>query len=129
MRKGLLTAKCGVTGKVVNLRKAPCMKDYESCPIFRKAKGLEKSKTPTAINENSERLPKEGFTRAEVNINAKGEARGEVKKAGSEVEVPSNVTCEKCLYYSGITGLCVKMKVKVEDPSRPPCGRKLFKEA
>ena len=35
--------------------------------------------------------------------------------------------CLKCLYYSSMTKRCVKLNVKVENPSKPPCEGRLFK--
>ncbi|ALU12617.1 hypothetical protein EYM_05760 [Ignicoccus islandicus DSM 13165] len=37
--------------------------------------------------------------------------------------------CRRCLFYSELTGRCVKLGVKVEDPTKPPCKGKEFKEA
>ena len=35
--------------------------------------------------------------------------------------------CDKCVFYSALTGRCVKLGVKVTNPLAPPCNGKSFK--
>ncbi|ALU12493.1 hypothetical protein EYM_04460 [Ignicoccus islandicus DSM 13165] len=104
LKRGFMTAKCTLTGQVVNLKKMPCLKNYEECPIY-KAHVTEK------IKEVKEEVEKR-----------------EAKKEEQPQEVPG-VSCEDCLYYSRITHICIRLKQRVDDPKRPPCGGKYFRKA
>ncbi len=54
---------------------------------------------------------------------------GSSEKEIKRVEKTRGVTCTNCLFYSELTGRCVKLKVKVEDPTKSPCKGKEFKKA
>ena len=108
-------AFCRVTGKKLE-RPWECIKGkYLECPIFKKAAEKEEE-------EETER-------RVELTTDEKGEEVVVIKKEAKE-EVEEKVAkpnCLDCAFFSNITKLCVKLKVKVEDPNNPPCGGKYFK--
>ena len=104
LKRGFMTARCTLTGKVVNLKKMPCLKNYEECPIYR-----------SHVTEKIQKI----------------EEKAEEKRTEAEEqpeEVPG-VSCEDCLYYSKITHICIRLKKRVDDPKRPPCGGKFFRKA
>ena len=114
LKRGLLTARCVLTGKTVNLRKYPCLKNYEECPIYKKY--IKKD----VIEEEHEKLEKK--------VERKLEEEVKLVEEKDEEEV-AGVSCEECLFYSSLTKLCIKLKEKVEDPKRPPCKGKYFRKA
>ncbi len=123
LKRGLLTARCMLTGKIVNLKKAPCLKNYKECPEYKKYIEEERKKRGHAaedehVNEEKEKAVEEVI-----------ETHEEETEVHEEVEVPPGVSCKECVYYSELTGYCVKVKQKVKDPERPPCGGKYFRKA
>ena len=44
------------------------------------------------------------------------------------VRRPARVSCLTCMFYNHETGRCGALKVRVEDPARPPCGGRYYLE-
>ncbi len=108
---------CKILKKKVSPLKYPCMGDYTHCPHYREAQSALESKIthePEAVEEVLEsRLPRE-------------ERRVVVEEhklpASTNFKPPELATdCRECVYYSSLTGYCMKLRVKVSDPRRPPC--------
>jgi hypothetical protein len=88
-----------------------CIKGkYVNCPIYKRA--------PNVNWEEKDEKVKVRLTKTE---------EGEdlvIIKAEDDAQYSN---CLDCVFYSIVTGRCVKLKVKVRDPSNPPCGGKYFK--
>ncbi len=110
-RKGAI---CKVTNKTVE-KPWECIKGkYVECPIYKRA-SEEVKETEEAEEE-----------RVELTTDEKGEEVVVIRNESGSEKV-EKITCEECIFYSSVTGRCVKLKVKVEDPSNPPCEGKYFK--
>ncbi len=107
LKKGFMTARCTLTGHVVNLKKMPCLGNYEECPIYK-----------------AHVFPEKAEKEAEAERIETAETREESVKG-----IAPGVSCEDCLYYSRITHICIRLKTRVEDPKRPPCGGKYFRKS
>ncbi|UXD22733.1 hypothetical protein IPA_07765 [Ignicoccus pacificus DSM 13166] len=125
-----------MTGKVVNLKKAPCLKDYHLCPIYRKTVEEKREEAKAAAKVVEARLRKKEPERVKEEVihevdegNKLPKEEVKEEKVEEVAEAPPGVECGKCLYYSSLTGLCIKMMKKVEDPKKPPCGGKYFKQS
>ena len=106
---------CKVLRKKVSPLKYPCMADYTKCPHYREAvaslKKTESASRPT-----------------EVIVEKIVEKRSGTPPSKTAASLPTPFkppeqarTCEECMFYSALTGYCMKLRVKVGDPRRPPC--------
>ncbi|UXD22875.1 hypothetical protein IPA_09135 [Ignicoccus pacificus DSM 13166] len=106
---------CKILRKKVSPLKYPCMGNYEHCPHYREAQEL------------SARTVKHEPEAVEVVIASKVEKKEE-KSAPPPPTSPTSFkppeqasNCYECVYYSSLTGYCMRLRVKVEDPYSPPC--------
>ncbi len=103
-------AFCEITNKRLE-RPWECIRGkYVECPIYKRA------------NEEKE----EEEERVELVVDEKGRKTVIIREKKSRDE-QAQVSCRDCLFYSSVTGKCVKLKVKVENPDEPPCEGKYFR--
>ncbi len=100
---------CELLGKNVSPLKYPCTSDhYQRCPIYQK---------------HAEEKATEEERRVETHPEARPERRPSppppTKGAFKRPEEAEN--CYECIFYSELTKMCLKLKIRVDDPYNPPC--------
>ncbi|ABU82608.1 hypothetical protein [Ignicoccus hospitalis] len=106
---------CKLINKKVSPLKYPCTSDhYQKCPIYRQYAGAKEEKAEVAETrkEAEEAPPRREPVREEAPPPAGGFKKPEEAR-----------TCHECIFYSELTKMCLKLKIKVDDPNNPPCKR------
>ena len=103
---------CKILRKKVSPLKYPCMGNYEHCPHYREA--LKTGEEATKTEHRRETV--------EAVVESKVEKTTSPKPLPTEFKPPEQAsTCYECVYYSSLTGFCMKLRVKVKNPNDPPC--------
>jgi len=109
-KKGLAVF-CKLINEKVSPLKYPCTSDhYEKCPIYQKyakREAAEEKEAPKSAPATAPPPPLQA-------------PRPAVKRvAFKRPEEAEN--CYECIFYSELTKMCLKLKVRVQDPYHPPC--------
>jgi len=112
-KKGLAVF-CKLLNEKVSPLKYPCTSDhYEKCPVYQKyakkeVEGVAQKETPrpapTPAPPPSAQTPRPSTTK---------------RVAFKRPEEAEN--CYECIFYSELTKMCLKLKIRVQDPYHPPC--------
>ena len=106
---------CRLAGKKVSPLKYPCTSEhYEKCPIY-----VKYAKEVREVREEAPRVAEESAPIGErAGREVQRSAQGGFKK-------PEEArTCHECIFYSELTNMCLKLRIKVDDPNNPPCKRR-----
>ncbi len=111
-RRGLAVF-CKLANKKVSPLRYPCFSTHwDKCPIYREMAPKMQQKEEKEVEAKAER------TRATT---AKNEVPRSIGKGFKKPEEAK--TCHECIFYSELTGMCLKLKIRVDDPNNPPCKR------
>ena len=112
-RRGLAVF-CKLANKKVSPLRYPCFSSHwNKCPIYKEMAPKLQHK-----EEVKEVETKAGEGRV-TNVTG-GVPRG----IGKGFKKPEEAkTCHECIFYSELTGMCLKLKIRVDDPNNPPCKR------
>ncbi len=113
-RKGL-AVYCKLANKKVSPLRYPCFSSHwQKCPIYREmAPKLEAEKKEERKEVKEERRVEEKPREAPA-------GRPALPSAGFKKPEEAR-TCHECIFYSELTGMCLKLKIRVKDPNNPPC--------
>jgi len=116
---------CKVLRKKVSPLKYPCMGDYTKCPHYREAtESLKKveSEVPRGMGKEPSGVAIEKIAEKRVAAPQTSSVSTRHVQPTSAFKPPELArTCEECMFYSSLTGYCMKLRIKVEDPTKPPC--------
>ncbi len=110
-RRGLAVF-CKLANKKVSPLRYPCFSSHwDKCPIYREmAPKIEEERKKEEVKAESTRPPS---TPSET-----------PRSVGKGFKKPEEArTCHECIFYSELTGMCLKLKIRVDDPNNPPCKR------
>ncbi|NPA85587.1 MAG: hypothetical protein GXO07_06260 [Crenarchaeota archaeon] len=104
---------CRLLGQKVSPLKYPCTSDhYEKCPVYQE-RAEKREEAPKEVPREPPPPPKK---------EAKEEAPKPPPQRPATFKRPEEASnCFECIFYSELTRMCLKLKIRVEDPYNPPC--------
>ncbi len=125
-RKGLAVF-CKLANKKVSPLRYPCFSSHwQKCPIYREMapKQEEESKAAEVSTEGASSGVDSRVEKRISTSRATATSAPTPRSIGKGFKRPEEAkTCYECIFYSELTGMCLKLKIRVDDPNNPPCKR------